>query len=144
MATTPDGLHEHSLFIDSSAFFAEVSAKDPNHREAARLRQLATRRRLLAFTSNFVVAEAHALIFARLGRRTAVAFLGEMDAQGSSVIRASEEDEAEARQIIYRYTDKTFSLTDAISFAIMRRLGIQMAFAFDRDFAQFGFEVLHT
>jgi predicted nucleic acid-binding protein len=33
-------------------------------------------------------------------------------------------------------------LTDATSFAVMERLGIEAAFAFDRDFRQYGLPVL--
>jgi hypothetical protein len=34
------------------------------------------------------------------------------------------DDEEKAKQIIRRYTDKTFSYTDAASFAVMERLGV--------------------
>ena len=47
-----------------------------------------------------------------------------------------------ALEIIERYQDKEFSLTDATSFAVMERLGIEAAFAFDADFRQFGLTVL--
>ncbi len=55
------------------------------------------------------------------------------------IIIPTPNDEAFARAIIYRYTDKTFSLTDAISFAVMERLGIATPFTFDSDFRQYGF-----
>jgi hypothetical protein len=62
-----------------------------------------------------------------------------MEQTSVRVIRATLRDEAAGREIIYRYDDKDFSLTDAISFAVMRRLGITTAFSFDRDFIRFGF-----
>ncbi len=46
-----------------------------------------------------------------------------------------------AKAIIYRYTDKDFSLTDAISFALMERLRIPTAFTFDRDFERYGLSI---
>ena len=47
-----------------------------------------------------------------------------------------------AEDILAHYQDKTFSLTDALSFAVMERLGIQAAFSLDRHFAQFGWEMV--
>ena len=51
-------------------------------------------------------------------------------------------DEERAKQILFQYDDKDFSFADAISFAVMERLAIGLAFTFDRDFAQYGFTVL--
>ena len=73
----------------------------------------------------------------------AVRVLAELDAGSArAVIRAEEGDERRAREIIRRYADKDFSLTDAISFAVMERLGIDHAFAFDPHFAQYGVALL--
>lgn len=41
-----------------------------------------------------------------------------------------------------RFSDQRFSLTDAVSFEVMRRERIETAFAFDRDFVTAGFELL--
>lgn len=71
--------------------------------------------------------------------------LAEIDAGSTrAIIRAEEEDEGRARAIIRQYVDKDFSLTDAISFAVMERLGIGHAFAFDRHFAQYGVALLSS
>ena len=47
-----------------------------------------------------------------------------------------------AREIIYRYDDRDFSLVDATSFTVMQRLHVTRAFTFDRHFAQYGLTVL--
>ena len=41
-----------------------------------------------------------------------------------------------------RFADQRFSLTDAVSFEIMRRQRLTTAFAFDQDFVTAGFELL--
>ena len=43
-----------------------------------------------------------------------------------------------------RFSDQEFSLTDAVSFEVMRRNRMTHAFAFDRHFAIAGFELLGT
>jgi predicted nucleic acid-binding protein len=58
------------------------------------------------------------------------------------VIRVRASDEERARDIVYRYTDKDFSLADAISFVVMDRLQITRAFTFDHHFAQYGVPAL--
>ena len=75
--------------------------------------------------TNFIVAECHALSLSRLGADIARKWL-----LGNiwPVERVNVEDETKARVIIEQYTDKTFSYTDATSFAVMDRLGIKTAF----------------
>ena len=96
------------------------------------------RRRLV--TTNFVLAELHALLLTRLDRRVAARVLEEVDASNrpTTVVRVATRDERRARQIVFGYTDKDFSLTDTTSFAVMVRLRIPQAFTLDRNFAQFG------
>jgi predicted nucleic acid-binding protein len=53
-----------------------------------------------------------------------------------------EELEKEAFRIFEKYTDKRLSFTDCTSFALMKRLGISKAFAFDEDFLAVGFELV--
>jgi predicted nucleic acid-binding protein len=94
------------------------------------------------FTTNFVVAETHALILSRLGRFQASRVLQRIDESDTTVIHASLRDERRAREIIFAHNDKDYSLTDATSFAVMERLRIGTAFTFDRHFVQYGFAVL--
>ena len=89
--------------------------------------------------TNFIVAECHALSLARLGARLARNWLL---SNIWVVERVTADDEAMARDIIRKYTDKTFSYTDATSFAVMDRLGLRTAFAFDPHFRQYGLQVI--
>ena len=58
------------------------------------------------------------------------------------MVRVSARDERRARDIVTSYQDKDFSLADAASFAVMERLRISTAFTLDRNFAQFGWQML--
>lgn len=94
-------------------------------------------------TTNFVLAELHGLLIARDSRETAFTILAlARQSPLTRVVRVDERDEERAWAIITQYDDKDFSLTDATSFAIMERLGLRTAFAFDRHFTQFGWNVV--
>ena len=85
------------------------------------------------------LAETHALLLTRLSHAIATAFLRDMEQSFTTVIWATPADVERARELIYRYDDKDFSLTDAASFVVMERAGIPMAFTFDHHFAKYGF-----
>jgi predicted nucleic acid-binding protein len=129
-------------FIDTSAFFAATDNRERDHDAAQSIMDHLAAERWRLFTSNFVLAETHALTIARLGPRIAARVLFEVDQSGITVVRINVRDERRAREIIRQYDDKSFSLTDATSFSVMERLDITTARSFDRDFAQFGFTLL--
>lgn len=130
------------VLVDSSAYLAVLNRRDTYH-----LRALSVRDRLVAqgchlLTTNFVVAEAHGLLIGRLGHQIARRFLATLPETMTSIVRVTPADEQRAREIILRYDDKEFSLTDTLSFAVMDRLDVPAAFTFDRHFIQFGFQAL--
>lgn len=65
-----------------------------------------------------------------------------MDRSSTIIAPVTARDQRRAREILQRYDDKDFSLTDALSFAVMERLAIPNAFTFDHHFAQYGLNVL--
>ena len=142
MALPPLPLRERRVFVDSSAYLALLDVDDEHHREAREIIQELAQARYRQFTTNVLLIESHALILSVLGRGRAAQFLTDMEVSNTVVIRARAADEERAKQILFQYTDKEFSFADAISFAVMERLAIRLAFSFDRDFAQYGFTVL--
>jgi predicted nucleic acid-binding protein len=50
--------------------------------------------------------------------------------------------QVETQFALERYHDQDFTLTDAVSFEVMRRERIRQAFAFDGHFVTAGFELL--
>jgi predicted nucleic acid-binding protein len=87
------------VFVDTSGFYAALSRRDARHREAARLLRQAQREYWFLCTTNFVLAESHALILARMGCTRAWDFLRTMVAGRTNVIGVEEADERRARAI---------------------------------------------
>lgn len=126
------------LFVDTSAYFALADTRDAHHQEAIIILGAARELGLRHYTTNVVLVECHALMLSALGIEPAARFIRDLEASSTTVIRVRARDEDRAKQILYRYVDKDFSLADAISFVVMERLGITYAFTFDRHFSQYG------
>src|SRR3954451_4772869 len=101
------------VFVDTGAYFALAVGEDTHHQRAHELLRGLQRRNGRLFTSNFIVAEMHALLLSRRGRELAARMLDRVDRSSTLIERVGPEDEQRARQIIYQYDDKNFSLTDA-------------------------------
>lgn len=131
------------VFVDTSAYFAVANRRDRAHPSCSVLMRRLVNERRRFFTTNFVLAELHALLLTRLDRQIAARVLADIDASTlTTIVRVSARDERRAREIVFGYGDKDFSLTDATSFAVMERLRIPVAFTLDQNFAQFGLVVL--
>jgi len=126
------------VLIDTSAVYALLDRDDTNHAAAKACLEKLRRLRTEPWLTNFVLGESHALLLARLGHEVARKWLL---ANTWPVERVTVEDEERARDIIRRQADQTYSYVDATSFAVMERLRIRRALAFDRHFQRFGFEL---
>ena len=125
--------------VDTSLWYAMADDRDPNHPEAVLL--LATPRRP-HITTNWIFGETVTLVRGRLGHKAAVALGARLlHRPGLRIVRVQAEDEQAAWRTFQQYTYKDFSFTDCTSFAVMRRLRITHALAFDRHFQQMGFRV---
>lgn len=124
------------IFVDTSAFFAYPSPDDTYHRAA---QHWFRHNRQPLITSDYVVDETLTLLRARATDIRAFQ-LGELLFSGTlaAVYYLSEADIQDAWQIFRTYTDKEWSFTDCTSKALIEKLGITHAFAFDQHFRQFG------
>lgn len=137
-----ESICQRRIFVDSSAYLALLDRQDDNHPQATAIVRRLAAEHFRQFTTNVLVIETHSLLLSRMGLRQATQFLREMEQSNTVIVRARLADEDYAKKIIFRYQDKDFSLADAISFAVMERLGIARAFTFDRHFSQYGLTVL--
>jgi predicted nucleic acid-binding protein len=125
---------------DSSAILALLDADDADHGDAVSVADRIASERRPSFITNYIEAEAHALLLRKLGRVIAREWLL---AAGLPVLNALDREIAQAKTIVAMHTDKDWSLCDAISFAVLESRGARTAFTFDHHFRQYGrFEVL--
>jgi hypothetical protein len=128
------------VFVDTSAWYPIVDRSHPDHSRLATLLVNRVRDGDTLVTTNLVLAEAHALVMRRIDRRVARAFLAGARAAPNVVVHSTAELEAvaEARWLT-RFDDQDFSLTDAVSFAVMAERGMTEALTLDKHFPVAGF-----
>ena len=128
------------IFIDAGPLIARHLPRDQHHAAAtAHWDRLDAARRPLV-TSNFVLDEATTL----LGRWAGYAYAaGKARAwfrsPSMTILRPDADDELAALDWFTQYADQGVSFTDCLSFALMRRHGVETAFTFDRHFLLAGF-----
>lgn len=120
---------------DSSAILALLDADDADHERAVAVADHLASERRPSFITNYIEAEAHALLLRKLGRVIAREWLL---TAGLPVLRTLPQEEERAKAILASHTDKDWSLCDAISFAVLESRRGRTAFTFDRHFRQYG------
>lgn len=125
------------IFVDTSFWVGLQLRRDPNHDIAKALWE-ASRDRLVS--SNLVIGETWTFLRRRAGHAQAVAFIDHAGrSQRLTVKRVAQDSEAEAWRWLRQHDEREYSFVDATSFALMNRLRLREAFAFDGDFAAAGF-----
>jgi predicted nucleic acid-binding protein len=129
------------IFVDTGAFIARYIRRDGHHAPALRAWAEIEKIRSACFTSNFVLDET----FTLLGRQASYAFAAERaralyGSKALAILRPDAEDELDALELFSKFADQEVSFTDCVSFALMRRHGLNRAFTFDRHFLDAGFE----
>ena len=131
------------LFVDTSAWYPIVDRTHPDHARLADLMRDGVDAGVTLVTTNLVLAESHALIMRRMGNDVARTFLAGVRAPPNVVVFSTLELEAAAEsEWLARYDDQNFSLTDAVSFAVMAARGTRESLSLDRHFTTAGFAAL--
>jgi predicted nucleic acid-binding protein len=131
------------LFVDTSAWYPVVVADHPDHAAVASAMKDALRAGTRLVTTNLVVAETHALLLHRSGRKLALAYANAiMDPSTVVVSSSSELEHIAIVDWLTRYADQDFSLADAVSFSVMKSRGITQAITLDQHFRTAGFDVV--
>jgi len=142
-------MNEREVFLDTSGIIALEHAGDRWHDLALSVRddlkankvRLVTTDDVLVEVSNWFADEPK-----RGGWHRAVRAVRKiLDSRDSGTVILVHVDEdlfTQAWDMMRRYQDKEWGLTDCGSFVVMGRRGIRKAFAADHDFEQAGFERL--
>jgi predicted nucleic acid-binding protein len=124
-----------TLFVDTSAWYAAADAGDRSNRRAKEV--LGSGEALV--TTDHVLVETWILVRHRLGRAAADRFWDGLRGGVATVEPVGAADLEAARAIRLAFPDQDFSIVDLTSFAVMERLGLRRAAAFDRNFAVYRF-----
>ena len=128
------------LFVDTSGWYDLLFSGSPKHEEIVRLMRLPGAGFV---TSTYVLDELVALLLTRSDHATAARVGSHIRA--AAEVRVEHPDQAEelrAWALFLDRPDKAYTLTDCLSFVVMRRLKIEAAVATDEHFRQEGFATL--
>ena len=131
------------VFLDTSGWLAAVSTRDSRHKDVVGVFGDLMSRRVVLVTSNLVLAEMHVLVVRSRGAKAGCDLLDAIYSDPLyEVVTVDRDLESEAADRWLRKFDQSFSLTDAVSFEIMRRQKIREAVALDHHFAVAGYTML--
>lgn len=124
-------------FVDTSFWVALHQARDAHFPEA---RVLWYDHDQTLITSTLALGETWTFLRRRAGHHIARTFIDLAEQSPRLTIhRVDEATEREAWAWLRRHDERVYSFVDATSFAVMRRVRVFEAFAFDGDFSAAGF-----
>ena len=132
-----------SVFLDTGYVLALEAADDQYHDTASQHWRGMARELPPLVTTSYVFDEVVAFFNSRKQNAKAVEV-------GNRLLRSPRVQFVHVDEVLFfdawryftQHGDKSYSLTDCISFLVMERLGIHTALTFDRHFVQAGFEKL--
>ena len=131
------------VFIDTGAWYALKNKNEPNHLAVLEFFKSLPSTGTVCYTSDYVIDEAITLTKAKLNNPQVSVILAEelSSEKAAKIIYVAPDYLPRALEIYKKYSDQKFSFTDCTSFAIMEKLNIEEALAFDRhfNFEAFGF-----
>lgn len=132
---------EVSAFVDTSALVVLLDPDDSRHDGAWSLWTEALRAGRALVTTSYVVVECVSVVQRRLGIEAVRVLLADLVTL-LHVVWVAPEDHERGAEALLAAGRRDLSLVDCVSFAVMGRLGISTFFAYDRHYAERGFELL--
>lgn len=131
------------VFIDTGFIIALESVTDQNHEKASQLWNMLLKKLPAMVTTTYVIDEIVTFFNSRNQHAKAVEIGNRlMNSRSVQVIHVDKELFDKGWQFFQQHDDKTYSMTDCISFIVMKDQGSESALSFDKHFTQAGFKVL--
>ena len=128
-----------AIFLDTSALFAMAAEARRRHLQSRDAFEGLTRAGSRFVTTEFVLGELHALALTRVGPEHAAGLVERLGASARILAVPADATLRERGLLLLRARPgRRYSLTDATSFVVMRKMGIDTAFTLDADFAAEG------
>ena len=125
------------ILVDTGAWYADFIPDDENHLAARAFVETSQGEQFV--TTDYLVVETLNLLIVRgyadRAREGAIEFF---EGKIATIEWVTRKDVERAREVFERFSDKRWSFTDCVSYAVIERLRIKKAFAFDQHFRQFG------
>ena len=132
----PQNLYERAVFLDTSAFI-EIQLQNPEALDCKREIDLSF---FPTYTTTLIIAETHRRLLYDYGKNLAFSFLSHILANNLTIIRHDRLEDSTAKDLVHQYWDLNLTFCDAVSFAVMLRLGIFKSFTYDcNHFQALGF-----
>jgi len=130
------------IFLDTSFLLALEWKRDQYHRQAKRHWQKLLKAKQTLLTTTFVISEAITFFNARALHQKAVD-IGQalLNGSGIDVVFVDKDLFLEGWAFSQDHADKSYSLTDCISFVLMKERSVQRALCFDHHFVQAGLSI---
>lgn len=130
--------------MDTSGWLAAANRRVNRHHEVAPVYDDLVNRRARLVTTNLVVAEMHSLIVREEGVQAGWMLLDAIHADPVYTVITSTRDleSAATDRWLRPFRDQRFSLTDAVSFEVMRTERIDEALSLDHHFEIAGYRLL--
>jgi predicted nucleic acid-binding protein len=133
---------DKDVFVDTSGWAYYLDRSDPLYPEVFAVIQNVVQQRRRLVTTNYILTELVVLLSSRyhLPRPQVIAALKAIRTDSTvEIIHIEQSIDHDAWELLEARLDKEWSLVDASSFVVMRRLGITQALTTDHHFTQAGF-----
>ncbi|MBV9210415.1 MAG: type II toxin-antitoxin system VapC family toxin [Acidobacteria bacterium] len=132
-----------TVLLDTGYVIALELASDQNHRAALKHWRSLTKSLPLIVTTSYVFDEIVTFFNSRRQHAKAVEIGSRLLSSPSiRLVHVGEDLFQQGWSYFQKHKDKEYSLTDCISFLVMKEFGLETALTFDRHFVQAGFKKL--